>query len=155
MSADECTAHTEIAKTLCYHKRYLGDDDLREGYDSILKQGEQGKLNWKDDLADKLHNHLDYRANVIIRDRVALQEGFNKTEVSKQTEKRVNPTDSNVKDKIYYCLEFNLNNCPHSDNHEGRMGSKKVTKFHICRKYHKDGEFKSHREMDECCPRKK
>ena len=85
----ERRARTNIAKTLCYHKKYLGDHDLRSGYDDILKQVEQGVLHWSDDLGRKLHEHLDYRANVILRDRLTTEkerekdDGFTKVESRK------------------------------------------------------------------------
>ena len=53
VSPAERSARIEIAKTLCYHKKYLGDEDLREGYDNILKRVEQGKLSWNENLAEK------------------------------------------------------------------------------------------------------
>ena len=79
---EERNARVEVAKILCYHKRYLDDGDLREGYDSIMKQIEQGKLKWMDEVSQKLHEHLDYRANVNMRRRVEAQQsgGFIKVE---------------------------------------------------------------------------
>ena len=44
--AQEREGRTQLAKMLCYHKKYLEDEDLQEGYDSILKQIEQGTLQW-------------------------------------------------------------------------------------------------------------
>ena len=48
---------------ICYHKLYLNDEDLRNGYD-VMKQVEQGNLSWNDDLGSKLHEHYVFRANV-------------------------------------------------------------------------------------------
>ena len=136
----ERLARLGVAKTLCYHKKYLSDEDLREGYDSILKQVEQGVLTWKDDLASHLHSHLDYRANVIIRDKLAKQDS-NKPDKKNPTDRKNQSSEGDTKEKVYYCLEFNLGKCPHPDNHKGWLGKRKVTKFHICKKCHTDGEF--------------
>ena len=145
----------QIAKTLCYHKNYLNDNDLREGYDTIMKQVEQGKITWGDNLAGRLHEHLDYRANVIMRNKIAQQERSSKVEPKKATPDR-NPTgpENTTKERIIYCLEYNQGSCPHADNHEGRFNNKKVVKFHICRRCHREGEFRSHRELDNVCPKK-
>ena len=43
---EERKARLNIAKTICYHKQYLSDRDLRIGYDSILKKVEQGREKW-------------------------------------------------------------------------------------------------------------
>ena len=147
----EKAARIEVAKVLCYHKKYLDDANLRAGYDSIMKQVEQGVIDWDDSLGEKLHQLLDYRANVILRDKMN-NEGFTKVEYKKPTERKSSTfsADSGNKEKVFYCLEFNLGTCPQTDHHEGRLGSKKVTKFHICRRCHKDGEFKSHADGDDC-----
>ena len=147
---EEREAQIDIAKILCYHRKYLDDHDLREGYDSIMKQVEQGSLQWTDSLGEKLHNHLDYHANVITRSRIA-QESQPRNE---RRNAAVKTTIDNTKEKVYYCLEYNLGTCPQADNHEGRIGGKRVTKFHICRRCHKEGKYKSHRESDDSCSKK-
>ena len=154
ISSEERDARISIACTLCYHKKYLGDTDLHEGYDTVLKQVEQGKINWGDDLGSKLHEHLDYRANVIIRDRLAAQGSSHKQESGRIPNDKKTTVDSAKPDKVIYCLEYNLGTCPQHDHHKGRFGQKKVTKFHICRKCHKDGDFKSHRDGDDNYPKK-
>ena len=117
-----------------------------------MKQVEQEKLSWADELGEKLHSLLDYRANVIIRDRVT-QESFTKVEAKKaRTDK--NPGGAS-KDRIFYCLEFNQGTCPHGDHHEGIWGNKKIMKFHFCRKCHKEGDYRSHKETDDVCPKKR
>ena len=152
ITQEECTARIRIAKTLCYHKMYLSDADLRDGYDTVLKKVEQGKLRWTDNLVDELHSHLDYRANVIMRSKMAKQEGFTKVENRLSTAER---NDSGAPLKIIYCLDYNLGKCPHHDHHEGQHNSKKVTKFHVCRRCHKEGDFKSHKDTDDVCLRKR
>ena len=149
---EERRARVGIAKTLCYHKKYLDDSDLHEGYNTILKQVEQGVLSWRDDLGEKLHSHLDNRVNVIVRDRVS-QEGFTRVE-SKKTSGATKQMQDAGRDQVYYCLEFNLGTCPHSDNHEGRIQGKKVTKFHVCKRCHREGKYKSHREGSNSCPKR-
>ena len=154
MSEIERKARINIAKTLCYHKKYLSDFDLRTGYDNILKQVEQGQLKWSDNLGDALHHHLDYRANVIFRDKMVTDkekdEGFTKVEPKRR--QAVVP-DEKI-GKVIFCADYNAGTCTHPDNHEGRFSNRKVTKFHICKRCHKEGDYRSHREGDECCPRK-
>ena len=89
MSPEEHNMRICIAKTLCYHRMYLNDHDIREGV-TILKQVEQGRATWNDNLAQRLHEHLDYRANVIMQRKIAeSQEGFTKVEYKKGQEKKV------------------------------------------------------------------
>ena len=147
----EATARIEIAKTLCYHRRYLGEKELIKGYDNMLKQVEQGKLTWTDEMSEKLHQHLDYQANVITRDKMLAQQetGFTKVERGKASGNGRNNTDG--KEKAFYCLEYNLGTCNFKGSHEGRLGTRRITKQHICRKCHREGEIKNHRETDEAC----
>ena len=154
ISKDEREAQIQIAKTICYHKKYVQDSDLQEGYDTILKQIEQGKLQWKDDLGQKLHEHLDYRANVIIRNKIAQQEAKSEQRKSHNNKKLTTQDGGNPKDRVIYCLEYNQGTCPHSDHHEGRFNRKKVFKFHICQRCHKEGDFKSHQDASDECPKK-
>ena len=42
-SNDERIARINIAKTICYHKVYLKDEDLRNGCDQLIKTIKQGK----------------------------------------------------------------------------------------------------------------
>ena len=114
---------------------------------------------WDPVLGEYLHEYLDYRANIILREKVQAetQSGnnsnpFTKVENKKASNKRM--TDKDGEQKVVYCLEFNTNTCAHHDHHPGRFGGKNMTKFHVCRKCHQAGEIKSHKEMDNCCPRK-
>ena len=141
-----------MVKTLCYHKMYLEDTDLRDGYEMILKKIEQGVLTWNHDLAAELHQHLDYRANMILRKKLAEKESFSKLE--KRAMSDLKKPDNNGANKVVYCLDYNLGQCQQPDHHEGRFNSKKVMKFHICRKCHKDGEFNTHKDSDNICPKK-
>ena len=145
----------QIAKTICYHKKYLNDEELRGGYENILQQVEQGKYKWGDGLESKLHEYLDYRANINLRDKLsAQQDGFTKVEYRKHTDQR-NSNDTSGKDKAFYCMEYNLGTCPQHDHHEGRLGNRKVMKLHICRRCHRDGEIRSHREGDDKCTKRR
>ena len=48
-------ARLQIIKTICYHKNYLTDQDLRQGYDDTLKKVERGQEKWSMLLAEDLH----------------------------------------------------------------------------------------------------
>ena len=152
MSEAERSARIAIAKTLCYHKLYLSDAELREGYDQIMKRVERGTQDWDEALGEHLHELLNYRANVILREKIHDESGqpFTKVESKKMKEKR--PTDSGYENRIIYCQDYNSGKCSARDHHEGRFSGKKVTKFHICKKCHTLGEIKSHREIDQQCP---
>ena len=70
VSDQERRARINIAKTICYHKAYLNDQDLRDGYNQLIKSIEQGKREWDPDLGERLHEFYDYQANKLVRERV-------------------------------------------------------------------------------------
>ena len=152
ISEAERLARVNIAKTVSYHRAYLKDADIRNGYDHVLKNVEQGKWTWSDDLGEKLHSHYDYQANKLARERMQGDGGTrtvkHATAINVNTEKAVEPNGT------IYCGLYNKGTCLHPDHHEGRFSNKAVTKWHICSKCFKAGERKSHREIDECCPNK-
>ena len=151
---EERIARVRIAKTLCYHRNYLETSDLRAGYEDVLKEIEMGKADWKDDIEDKLHNLLDYRANVLARERITKQQTDGFTRVENRRDKNKQGANEGKHDRIVYCLEYNLGQCPQTDHHERRFNNKRSTKFHICRRCYKDGEHRSHRDTDDICPKK-
>ena len=67
----ERLARLNIAKVICYHKQYLSDQDLRNGYDNILKKVEQGLEDWDGRLAEDLHEYFDYHTTVLLREKLA------------------------------------------------------------------------------------
>ena len=150
----EKKARFSIVKTICYHKLYLNDEELREGYDQIMKRIERGTHDWDEALGEHLHELLNYRANVILREKV--NEGnhnqFTKVEGKKAAKER--KAGESGKERFVYCMDFNNGSCTQRDHHEGKFNGVKVTKFHVCRKCHGFGEMKSHREGDPSCPRK-
>ena len=149
ISQKERMARLGMAKTICYHRLYLEEEDLRNGYEDIMRKVEQGKLDWGNNLAEKLHEHYVFRANVNLRARLD-NDSF--TEVSRRrTDKSESKASSNDNDKIIYCQEFNKKLCIHNDHHEGRFMNKKVTKWHLCSKCIKSGEKKSHPGVE--CPK--
>ena len=152
-------ARTAIARTLCYHKTYLDDENLRDGYDHILKKVKRGAQEWDEVLGEHLHEYLHYRANVILRQKLQEEpeQGFTKVEHRKngqQNRRSLPGKASKQEETIIYCHDYNRNECVHRDHHEGHFNGQKVVKFHICRKCHASGEIKSHREGEDSCPRK-
>ena len=101
VASKEKEARTLMVKTLCYHKMYLDDGDLRDGYDSILKKVEQGKLTWSPSLAEELHNHLDYQANVYTRNKMA-QESFTRVENKRTPAADSKRPDGGATEKVVY-----------------------------------------------------
>ena len=89
ISENERSARTEIAKILCYHKLYLNDDDLRNGYDAILKTVEQGTAQWGPELAQSLNSYCEFRANIAWRENSKKSNPGNKEQKSRIL--RVNP----------------------------------------------------------------
>ena len=86
-----------------------------------MKKIEQGQLKWTDDVSQRLHEHLDYRANVILREKVEEQKmetGAFKTEQKRSTERK-----TENKDRVFYCLEYNQGTCPFDNHHEGKFNS--------------------------------
>ena len=156
---DEMEARLSILKTLCYHKKYLEDKELRDGYDQMMKRIERGTHEWDMVLGEHLHEYLAYRANVLLREKMveSQQTGFTKVETKKQQNERKGNhdiRDGAVNEKIIYCQDYNSRKCKFRDHHEGRFSGQKVTRFHICKRCHQTGAISSHREGDENCPLK-
>ena len=153
----ERMARLSIVKTICYHRSYLSEGELKDGYDQILKKIEQGQRNWSDNLGEELHRYLDYRANLLLREKIQKekQESYkaNKWEVKSTIGTRSEKT-ATEQEKIIFCAAYNKGHCTFTDHHEGRFSNKSVTKWHICSKCYKNGERKSHREVDDECPTK-
>ena len=76
---EERRARVQLSKTMCYHKNYLNDDELCNGYDNVIKQVEQGTEDWTDALANKLHEYYVFRANVNLRNKME-EDSFTKVE---------------------------------------------------------------------------
>ena len=147
IGGQERLARIGVAKTMCYHKLYLEDHDLRNGYDNVMKQIEQGILQWQDQLGEKLHDHYVFRANINLRNKV---ENGNFKQQEKKLESQENKTEKIIPEgeKIVYCQDYNKKSCLHNDHHEGRFMGKKTTKWHVCSKCLKVGEKKSHPSID-------
>ena len=150
-------ARINIAKTLCYHRAYLNEKELIDGYEQTMKNIEQGNAKWEDNLEQQLHEYLNYKANLLLREKLQSNKGeqtkpSQKWETRPQTTK--NDKTSNDTDKTIFCAAYNKGNCLFTDHHEGRFSNKAVTKWHICSKCYKQGERKSHREIDDDCPNK-
>ena len=144
----ERSARVRIAKTVCYHKNYLEDEELHNGYDDIMKRVEQGLLDWSDELADKLHEHYVFRANVNLHSRLE-NEGFTKVEWKRKEEKMENIIEKAQElERIVYCQEYNKKSCLQQDHHEGRFMNKRVMKWHLCNKCLRVGEKRSHPSAD-------
>ena len=159
---EERTARLSIAKTLCYHKAYLEDEILREGYDQMMKRVERRTQEWDEVLGEHLHEFLNYKANVIMREKLQNNREsqkntpFTKVENKKQMRNKDKQDKvTEVQEKLIYCNDYNNGNCIHRDHHEGRFAGKKCTRFHICRKcYTQANEVRSHCEDSDECPKK-
>ena len=156
ISKEERNVRIAIAKTLCYHKMYLEDEDLRNGYDQIVKKVERGMQGWDRVFGEHLHEYLNYRVNVNLREQI--QEGntapFTKVDRKKNRQDENNKMSLENKERVIYCQDYNNQRCRFKDHHKGKFAGKTVTKFHICKKCHQSGEIRSHRETDDFCPRK-
>ena len=160
-SLEEKDARVRIAKTICYHKLYLTDEDLRRGYDIVMKQVEQGVQSWGPQLAEELHQLLDYRSNVISRERMKemeLKMLDNKNKAKKDDKKsEENKGDETTEEggdfKPIFCMDYNKGECTFKKSHGGKWRGKKVTKWHICKGCLKNSELLPHPETE--CPNKK
>ena len=159
ISPQERQARLSIAETLCYHKNYLPDEVLREGYDITLKRVECGAQDWDEVIGEHLHEFLHYKANLIMRSMLQSDGDstpFKFVENRKQAGKT--PLMENIKsnkDQVIYCNAYNMENCRFQDHHEGKFSGQNVTKWHICKKcWSIDNVHKLHRENSEECPRK-
>ena len=157
ISMEESRGRVSIAKTIAYHKAYLSDDDLKAGYDTILKQIEQGESTWSDNLGEQLHKLYDYRANVIWREKAVGANTDTKNKLvndAKNDKKESESGDESPESKLIYCMEYNRGTCPQSKSHVGKWKGKKVTKWHVCRSCLKAGELREHPEGDTKCAKK-
>ena len=154
----ERSAGIQLAKTVCYHKQYLKDEDLRNGYDSILKRVEQGAMTWEDQLGEEPYKHYDYRTNVLLRER--LHEGAGKADRADRGDRSIEVRNKEVifedmeKCKPVFCMEFNRGECTQSDLHKGSFSGKRCIKWHICRRCRRFSELCNHLEDAPNCPRK-
>ena len=161
ISEEERSVRTSIAKILCYHKLYLSDEDLKAGYDSVLKSVEQGSEQWSDRLAMNLNAFCEFRANVAWREKSAVcgpnSTGQNKSKSDNKTSPDPSKTTESNPDepegKVIYCMDFNKGMCPHDKSHPGKWKGKKVTKWYICKVCLRNSELNSHAERD--CKNKK
>ena len=153
LSTNERIARINIAKTMCYHRKYLDDAQIRDGYDQLLKKVEQGIQNWDNDLGEMLHEYFDYQANKMVREKVNIDNAQKAKSSTIQT--RNDKTDkSKNEETIIFCGLYNKGTCNYDDHHDGRFSNRPVVKWHICSKCLKKGERRSHREIDSACPNK-
>ena len=147
MSGEERMARLKVLKNICYHREYLHIEDLRQCYDSVMKEVETGRASWTSNLDDKVHQFCQFRANVITREKLEKQVG---TGAGKQHVVKKKEPD------IFYCNEYNRESgFTFTGNHEGRFNNKPVWKLHICKKcYVETREKRNHSECDVNCPKK-
>ena len=146
ISKEEREARVCIARTLSYHKLYLGDEDLRLGYAAVLNKVEQGQEGWSNSLAEDLHKHFEFRANVIWREKMA---GGDKNKSKDSTNIAAKDDDDDEPEgKVIYCMEYNKGTCTSEKSHVGKFRGKKVTKWHVCRVCLKANELVNHPEKD-------
>ena len=155
----EHNARIQIDKTICYHKQYLSDYDLRSGYDTVLKKVEQGSESWSDKLGEQLHQLYNYRALAIMREKMQNARienstvATNKHKIDKKSpDKSVINSDDQETNRPIFCMEYNQGACRFNESHEGHFAGKKTIKWHICRKCRRMGTIAHHPEKD--CPKK-
>ena len=152
---DECEklVRLRFLHMLCYHRQYLGVEDLRDQYDATMKNIERGLHSWNDVtvLELQMHSSLTFRATVNARNAENPQVRVDKND-KKEVKKEVSKQFPDG--KVVYCLDYNKGSCPFEDHHQGVWNKKNVTKWHICRQCIKleGNPKKSHPENDENCP---
>ena len=96
-SQEERQARVNIAKVISYHKLYLSDEDLKTGYATVLNKVEQGTQTWGVEIANELHELLDYRAAVISRERMqAIEQKMNKPSSQNNSKKNENKSEDSL-----------------------------------------------------------
>ena len=88
-----------------------------------MKKVERGVQEWDESLGKHLHELLNYKANVIVRERIQQEKDtpFTKVETKKQIRGQ-KKTNMESKEKIIFCNDYNNGSCIHRDHHEGRWG---------------------------------
>ena len=74
INENEIRARLAILKTIAYHKNYLQDEDLRDGYDEMMKKVEHAHQQWDKVLGEHLHEFLNFRMNLQARERMQTTE---------------------------------------------------------------------------------
>ena len=66
MRRDKWLARLHFLKMLCYHREYVGIEDLRDQYDATMKNIERGISKWSDYrlMEGQMHSNLTFRATV-------------------------------------------------------------------------------------------
>ena len=147
----EKDARIDILMTLCYHSTYLSPDELKSQYRATLQRIERGAAKWGNDLAERLHTDLAFRASVLARKNESKSDKTdNKPSVNKSSKGDTAKTDH----KFHYCADFNKGNCSFKDNHEGKLSGKDVTLWHICKRclFSTEKLVRMHPESDPECP---
>ena len=116
-------------------------------------------MTWESDLPGKLHEYYDYRANILMKEKMQIEkEEKKKVDNNASKEQQNNVAGYNFEDleknKPVFCIEFNHGKCTQADSHEGQFGGRRCIKWHICRRCRRCGEIKHHPEIDPECPRK-
>ena len=145
--------------TICYHNAYLEVSELKSQYVATMQRVERGIHAWSPAIAERLHNDLAFRASVVLREKdkqkgakpetSSASNGKPDKPANKKSESKL-PTDV----KIHYCLDYQKGACPFKDNHEGKLGNKNVTLWHMCRRcmLSEAKLMRLHPESDEACP---
>ena len=161
LGGDERTARLAFLRTLCYHKEYLDEADLKDQYVANLQAIERGEASWGEvaRLNAQLHSNLTFRAAIKSRERenatvAKLEKLVSRDGPAKGEKKGPSKETSAPVGKVIYCSEYNRGNCPFQDHHEGVFNKKTVTKWHICRKclVQEGHPRRSHPEGDPQCP---
>ena len=153
VSTEERLARAAIIKTMAYHKTYLQDDELRIGYDTILKKVEQEEMEWGPKMAEDLNRFYEARGQAQLREQLQIKPPQPAAGEEKNNKKEPGEDPDNGGDsKIIYCMEFNKGTCSEEKSHVGKWKGKKCTKWHICRACIKHQELSNHPEGDVNCP---
>ena len=146
ISSEERACRVKIAKTIAYHKLYLADNDLRNGYDATLKLIEQGVESWSDALIDRLNRYYEFRANVAWREKAG--DKPSKSPSDKNPEGKSDEGSEDNDQKVIYCMDYNKGICTNSKSHLGKWKGRKTMKWHVCRHCLKSGELNNHAEKE-------
>ena len=70
MKEDEKLSRLQILLGLSLRKEYLEINDLREAYDAVMKDIEQGRESWNPNMHNKVHQFCEFRTNLHTREKL-------------------------------------------------------------------------------------
>ncbi len=145
ISQEERAGRVELLLAVAYHSKSYQWPAVRDFYASVLQAIERGQRSW-----GTRENYRFFEAG-LYRFPLAADSGVRQSaKFSKSA-----PENRGETGKRFYCMQYQRNQCTHSEAHEGLLGrsKSKVLLEHFCRAcFEGRGAFEKHPDSDKGCP---